>query len=95
MPGKGQGCCQPVVAQPPFVLCAICAQVAREVGLGLQLAFRGAVLRGLAVQAAWHIRGGGGGEQGGCLRPCARPLENQPGLGAQQEAADTLPGDQS
>ena len=51
----------------------------------------GAVLRGNAMQAACLVSGVGG-VQGRCIRPYARPLEYQPGLGAQPEAADRPPG---
>ena len=75
--GQGQGCHKAVAVQAPSVR----AHVAREVRLDLRLAFRGVVLCGLAVQPACQICGDG--EQGRCLRLCARSLENHPSLCAQ------------
>ena len=83
---EGEGHRQAAAAQPPLVP----AKMARGVGHDFQAAVGGAVLRGNAAQAACQICGSGG-EEGGRIRPRARPLEHQASLGTEPQATDRPP----
>ena len=74
--------------QPPPVP----AKMAGDVGFDTRAAAWGAGLRGSAAQAGREVNSCGG-EEGGCIRPRTRPVEQQSCLGTKPQAADRPSGE--